>query len=171
MKIIIISVLFVMSVSYLFAQNISDTISVRPMNNINLNILGDASIVSLNYERLFFITPGIFISGDLGIGFNQEFTQNLDGSGASTPDTYLTIPHHITGNIGKGKHFFEFGMGGTIINGFPDKKYFLYPIIGYRLQPLKSNKVNFRIFTTLLNNGKDSEIYILPLGLSLGLCF
>lgn len=168
-KLFLISV-FVATHTVISAISLPDSIARIPLNNINLNILGDASIASINYERLFLLSPKFFISGDIGIGFNKEFVFGLDNNNPKS-DSYLTIPGRITGNIGNRKHSLELGIGATKINGFPDKDYFIYPIIGYRMQPLKQGKVNFRIFATLLHNGDRTEIYVLPLGVSLGICF
>jgi hypothetical protein len=168
MKRIILIIVFAISGTFLFAKNNRDSTDIRPINNINLNICGDASIISLNYERLFLINQNFFITGKLGIGYNQEFQICLFGT-CSPPEDYLTIPHHITGNLGKGRHFLEFGLGGTIINGKTNQHYLLYPIVGYRLQPLKSNKVNFRIFGSIPFTGLETEdILFIPFGLSLG---
>jgi hypothetical protein len=172
MKRIILAIVFAMSGIILFAQNKTDTTDRRPKNNINLNILGDASIISINYERLFFITPCFFLTGKLGIGYNEEFKLNIFGP-SSPPKQYFAIPHHITGNFGKGRNFLEFGLGGTIIDGNTKQNYLLYPIFGYRLQPLKSNRVNFRIFGSIPFTGlKNTEdILFIPFGLSLGISF
>jgi hypothetical protein len=172
MKRIILIIVFAISGTFLFAKNNGDSTDKRPINNIDLNICGDASIISLNYERLFLIKQFFFITGKLGIGYNEEFKVCAFGP-CSPPEKYITIPHHITGNLGKGRHFFEFGIGGTIINGITNQHYWLYPIVGYRLQPLKSNKVNFKIFGSIPFSGLNSveDIFFIPFGLSLGISF
>jgi len=90
------------------AQNLEVQHIDRPKNNISLNLLGDASIISVNYERIFVINSSFFVTGKVGFGYNKEFLFCLFGS-CNTPDRFFTIPHHITGNLGKGRHFFEFG--------------------------------------------------------------
>jgi hypothetical protein len=169
---IILIIVFTISGTFLFAQNNRDSTDIRPINNINLSICGGASIISLNYERLFLINQNFFITGKLGIGYNEEFKLCIFGP-CSPPEKYITIPHHITGNLGKGRHFFEFGLGGTIIIGKTNQHYWLYPLVGYRLQPLKSNKVNFRIFGSIPFSGLNSveDIIFIPFGLSLGVNF
>ena len=170
MKKIITTLVFTISGLILFAQNKIDTVNIRPSNNIYLDILGDASLISINYERLFFITPYFFITGKLGIGYNQQFKTLM---GTSPEEKYLTLPHHITGNLGKGRHFFEFGLGGTVINGKTNQHYLFYPIVGYRLQPLKSNRINFRIFGSTPFSGlnSDEDIAFTPFGICLGVSF
>jgi len=171
MKRIILIIVFSISGTLLFAKDNRDSTDIRPTNNINLNLFGDASIISLNYERLFLINQNFFITGKLGIGWNQDFQLCLFGTCQPTK-YYLTMPHHITGNLGKGRHFLEFGLGGTIINGKTNQHYLLYPIVGYRLQPLKSNKVVFRIFGSIPFTGLEAEnILFVPFGLSLGVRF
>ncbi|MFD2514173.1 hypothetical protein ACFSRY_09870 [Pontibacter locisalis] len=171
MKKIILLLAFTVSSISLSAQSkafLTDTQDIRPQHNIYLNLLGDASIASLNYERLLFITPGFFFSGKAGVGYNEEFS--ICSSGDCSPERFLTITHHITGNLGKGRHFAEFGLGGTLINGNTDEKYLAYPIVGYRLHPLRSKKVNFRIYGSVPFTGLDTEdILYAPYGLSVGI--
>ena len=145
---------------------------VRPTNDINLNLLGDASFFSDNYERLFLINPDrFFITGDLGFGYTEEFHLCIFGP-CSSPVSDITIPHRITGNLGWKRNFFEFGLGGTLISTTTPAHYFLYPIVGYRLQPLKSDRVNFRIFAEYPLPGFRSEYLIfIPVGWSVGYCF
>lgn len=126
----------------LIAQDQDSIFNPRPLNNINLNIFGDASLISVNYERQFSVNSKFLISSKFGIGYNQ--TYNILSTEKELK--YLTLPHHITGNLGKGRHFFEFGLGGTAIIGNTNKPYFLYPLVGYRILPLRSNKLNFRVF-------------------------
>ena len=153
----------------LLAQSNNDSIPERPVNGIVINLLGDASMISVNYERLLLIRETFFIAGDLGLGYNEEFELNIFGS-YSAPDKYLTIPHRITGNVGRGQHFFEFGLGGTVITGNTNQNYLFYPILGYRLQPIKSNRFNFRVFGEF-PFPRVKDIVFTPFGLSLGLYF
>jgi hypothetical protein len=167
MKKVIFSIFFTISSIFLFAHNKRDTTNIRPINTINLNIFGEASIFSINYERLFIINSGLFLTGQLGIGYNEEYLL----FGGSSPEKFLIISHHMTGNLGKRRHFLEFGMSGAIITGNTNKHYLLGPIVGYRLQPLESNKVNLRIFGNIPVIGFDTNITYYPFGLSLGICF
>ena len=155
-----------------YAQDKLASNNSRPLNNINLNLLGDACLVSINYERLMLINETIFLAGKLGIGYNEEFTLGI-GSSSTPLDKYLIIPHHITGNLGKGKHLFEFGVGGSIILGNTNQNYLLYPIVGYRIHPQKSNKFNFRVFISLPYTAMEitEDITFSPLGLSVGIIF
>lgn len=156
----------------LFAQNQKELVNTRPLNSISLNLLGDASIISLNYERQFLVSPTFILSSKLGFGYNEEFQLCISGPCSSAPEMYLTVPHHITVNIGKGRHFFEFGLGGTIINGNTTQPYLLYPIVGYRILPLRSNKINIRIFGLLPFSGLETDdILFIPFGLSIGESF
>jgi len=156
----------------IFAQNKNELVYPRPFNSIDLNLLGDASIISINYDRQFLVSPSFILSGKIGLGYNQEFQLCVFGPCSSPPHKYLTITHHITGNFGKGRHFFEFGLGGTIIIGNTTQPYLLYPIIGYRFLPLRSDKLNFRIFGQIPLTGLETDdIMFLPFGLSLGISF
>jgi hypothetical protein len=165
MKKIILTLFFAISGIFLFAQNKRDTTNIRPLNNFNLNILGEASLISINYERLFLINPRFFLTCRLGIGYNFKFVL----FNTSPPENYMIISQHITGNLGKGKRFFEFGLSGAIVN----KHYLLGPLVGLRIQPLKSNKVNLRLYGILPVIGplRDMDILYIPVGLSLGVSF
>lgn len=118
----------------------------RPLNNISLNLLGDASYISINYEKQYLVGKSYILSAKLGLGYNQEFCISLGTGSCSPVEDYLTIPHHFTANIGKRRSFFEFGLGGTILYGETSEPYILYPIIGYRFLPMQSNKINFRLY-------------------------
>ena len=169
MKKAIITIALAISSILLSAQYNRWSMEDRPMNNINLNLLGDASLIALNYERLFFINDHFFLAGKIGMGYNETF--NILCWGGCYTERYFTIPHSITGNLGGGRHFFEFGLGGTFLNGSNWDFYRLYPILGYRLQPLQYKRVNFRIFGTAPFSGWDNinDIFFSPVGLSLGL--
>ncbi|WP_418262714.1 hypothetical protein [Flavobacterium faecale] len=172
MKKIVLTLVIAMFAIIGFPQNHIDSTPKRPLNSIFINLLGDASIISANYEKLFFVNSSFILSGKLGLGYNEEYELCIFGSCSSSTEQYLTIPHHITGNWGKGRNFFEFGLGGTIINGNTSQNYLLYPIVGYRLQPLKSNKVNFRIFGQIPFSGIETvDILFIPFGVSAGVNF
>ena len=168
---------FVLFGTILFAQN-NDAIIPKPLNSINIGLLGDASILSINFERLFLITPTFILSSKVGLGYNKEFNFCLWGP-CSPPEKFSTIPHHITGNLGARKAFFEFGLGGTIINGNTPQHYILYPMIGLRFLPLRSNKINFRMVVQLpisrYDNGNgilsQEDILFIPLGFNIGVSY
>tara|TARA_B100001248_G_scaffold51917_1_gene33779 strand:- start:458 stop:970 length:513 start_codon:yes stop_codon:yes gene_type:complete len=118
----------------------------RPLNNIGINLVGDASHVSIHYEKLQLTDKSYIFGYKLGIGYNQEFQLCIFGPCSSPAENYLTIPHHVTANLGTSKSFFEFGLGGTMLVGETKVPYIFYPILGYRFLPLYSNKLNFRIY-------------------------
>lgn len=167
-KIFLLTILLIMR-TIVSAQNHEERIDARPLNSININLIGDASLISINYERQYFISPTFILTGKLGFGYNEEFQLCFFGE-CGPAEKYLTIPHHITANLGKGRHFFEFGLGGTIICGNTSQPYFLYPMVGYRLLPLESNRINFRIFGQIPFSGFDTDdIIFFPFGLNLGI--
>ena len=154
----------------------------RPLNNISLNLLGDASIISINYEKQYLVGKSYVLSTKFGLGYNQEFCISFGTGSCSPVEDYLTIPHHFTANIGKRRSFFEFGLGGTMLSGKTTCPYILYAIIGYRFQPLQSNKFNFRIYLQPpipireLNKPVDNDfphpdILYIPFGVSVGYSF
>lgn len=169
-KIIVLSILLIIG-NVVFAQSQDEDIAKRPLNNINLNLLSDASLISINYERLFPINSKFIISSEIGLGFNKELGFCY-GNSCSPPERFLTIPYHITGNFGKEKHFFEFGLGGTVFNGMRYQPYLVYPMIGYRFIPLKATKYNFRVLLQIPFTGLEMDgVYFIPVGISTGICF
>ncbi len=61
------------------------------------------------------------------------------------------------------------GLGGTIINAYPN---YLYPIIGFRIQPLEFYKINFSpyIFIPISSfEVLESDFIIVPIGFSAGI--
>jgi hypothetical protein len=169
-----LAILFMLSVNILFAQN-GEVLPVnRPRNNINMNQLGDASFISINYERLFLSKRILFLTVKAGLGFGASYVDDF---------TCLTLPHHITMNLGEKRSFLEVGFGGTflitynITYNYDITYYCWYPIFGYRFQPYKSPRLNFRIFTGLPINPirlpsyfGETSTYI-PFGVSIGMCF
>lgn len=144
--------------------------SDRPLNNINLNLLGDAGGIAIMYERLFPISPNFFFTGKLGVGRAREF--QLCFGPCEPPDKYTIIPLQLTGNIGGGRHFFEFGFGYSFIEGNTYPDYIYYPTAGYRFQPLKSGKVSFRIYASYpIGVFPYFDFLYVPVGLSLGISF
>ncbi|MBE0651294.1 MAG: hypothetical protein IH595_10690, partial [Bacteroidales bacterium] len=163
--------LIVLSGVILAAQTRNDAVNNRPVDNLNLTFLGNASLISFNYERLFFIKPASFLAFDLGLGYNEEFQICIFGPCPPTLK-YFTLPHYVTGNIGKRRHFFEFGLGGTVIVGNTAQHYLLYPIAGYRLQPLKSDRMYFRVFGQIPFVGLETiDVIFVPVGFSIGASF
>ena len=146
----------------------------RPKNNAYVNLFGDASTISVNYERLAFISPSFFLAGKLGIGFRFEEALPYGG------DFFWTLPYHITGNLGTRKHFLELGMGMTTDltstkTFFPNIKTKTYFIVGYRFQPTKPNVRiigrNYFFRFNLLYFTKEGYPSMVPIGISLGKSF
>ncbi|MCB0504296.1 MAG: hypothetical protein KDC58_02225 [Cyclobacteriaceae bacterium] len=154
--------LFVYDIKYVLAQNPE---IIRPLNKVHFNLLGNASLVSLEYERSIPVNRNLFIAGGLGIGYNLEFQICLSGH-CGPPDNYLTIPHYITSNYGDGRHLLEVGLGGTYISGNPSRKYLFYPMVGYRLQFKNPRKAYFRVFAQVPFGGWEDEIIFSPVGVS-----
>lgn len=156
-----------------------DASSYRPVNNVAINAFGDASIVSVQYERLFLNSSKFFVLAKLGLGYNRQSDACWEGGCPEMPVTrYLTVPHHLTGNVGKGRSYFEFGIGGTSFVGGSDdgyhqrQSYMAYPMLGYRFFPTDSRKISFRVFGYFpITDADDVDILFVPIGLNLGFAF
>lgn len=163
---IITFLLWVLNINVCLGNGYPET---RPLQSISLNILGDASIVSLNFESLFLVKEKSFFTGKIGIGYNVVISTQFFIP-IMTP--LATIPHHITYNYGRQKHFLELGAGGTLFMHGGTGNYIAYPIIGYRLQPLEASRWNFRIYGQFpLIDFTEKDVVAYPFGLSAGFCF
>jgi len=147
----------------------------RPDRNLTIGLGGDGGVVSVHYEKLNIISYNLIMATEIGLGATQDFS-------ISDPNHYyLSIPFNISACFGKRMHLFEAGLGATINLRLNDPYYdfCIYPIIGYRIQPVKSRKVMFKIYTSIpynLNyltyiNLKNSDIYFIPIGISIGKSF
>jgi hypothetical protein len=170
MKKTIIILFLVLFPAGLSAQENNPILQEKPKNCVTISLLGNGSNVSLNYERLFPINNYLFISGRLGAGYGRQLTLNSD---SIVMPLYLTIPAHVTINLGKGRHFSEIGMGSTLTIGNVNPHYLYYVIFGYKFYPLKPYNISIKIFGNLLLNNKDDfrSIYFVPFGISLGYTF
>ena len=56
-----------------YSQSNTDTIKSSPLSSFNLNLLGDASLFSVNYELLFLTRTNIILGTKIGLGYNEEF--------------------------------------------------------------------------------------------------
>ena len=170
---IIIGLALLIPATILFSQKEEESYLDRPRNSVYFNFIGgDGSVISTNYERMFLLRSKSFLEGGLGIGYNK-IDDIADNNG--NPDLqfkYLTIPHHITINLGKIKSFFEIGLGGTGIIGDVNQNYYLYPIIGYRFHSYGSYKPNFRVYIGYPFYGREhADTWWLPVGFSMGVVF
>jgi hypothetical protein len=163
---VLITLLSIPGIS-LSAQNSSYRPVKRAPNNISLNLLGEGSLISINYERLFPIAPKFFLTGQAGIGRNQEALWTAGRS----PRLYTTFPHHITANFGKNRHFFEFGFSGDIVAGDTEHHYISGPLVGYRYKSSRSGRIPVRCFITYPFIGLHTGLIYVPFGLSIGYSF
>lgn len=116
------------------SEEIKNLITNRPKNSYSFGIAGAQSILSFNYERLFLLRSGNFLSAQIGAGL-FPCIWNCNPISASS---------HMTVNFGSTKHFLEIGPGLSVQNELVP-----YATFGYRYQPIRKRKMNFRIFTNV----------------------
>jgi len=172
-KIVFIFLLIIIS-ACLPAQQDEKQLITRPLRNVNLTIYGGASLITLNFEKLKPIKSSVFITPGIGIGITLKVEDLFE------IESLPSIPAKVTCNLGSGRHFFEAGLGLNIVLGDIDDNFILYPVIGYRIQPLREKKIYFRLygcipFSEFSNIGNkeflDRDIAIMPFGLSIGMSF
>lgn len=169
------TILLIVVASYhsviLSAQDIISSPRTRALNNLNIGLLGEASVLSLSYERLFILTPGLLLSAEVGVGFNKEFELCIFGP-CEAPQSYAVFPHHLTLNIGRRKNHLELGVGGGRVSSIASKGYVVFPIIGYRHQPTEFNKAVFRIhISPPVTVSGDLNMLNSPIGFNVGITF
>ncbi|MBK9255188.1 MAG: hypothetical protein IPM42_06830 [Saprospiraceae bacterium] len=169
MKTYFIFFIFVFHSMFSLAQGEDKIKSEMPLNSYYVNILGDASLISINYERILLKNSKGLIAAKVGLGYGREFEICLFGN-CSSEQSFLTIPHHITKSFGSRNKFFEVGLGATMMISNEYNKYLIYPIVGYRLHPLKNLGLNFRIYVQFPLTDID-QIFFIPIGVSLGTSF
>lgn len=174
-KLLLVSSILCLSITKIFAQDIAENkliLEDRGLNNVYINLLGDMSHISINYERLFPLNEQQMFSAKIGLGYNEEFTLCFMGS-CGNDLKFITIPHHFTFNYGNGRHYGEFGLGGTLVLGETINPYAVYPIIGYRIWPFNKLKMNFRVYAQYPLNGIENlePILFIPIGFSMGITF
>ena len=171
---LLLSIIILILSSNTFSQE-NKFFNQRPDRNITLSLGGDGGIISMNHEKLNIISYNLILATEIGIGATQDVSI-LDPN-----HYYLSLPLNISVCFGKRMHLFEAGFGSTIHLRINDSFYefCIYPILGYRIQPVKPRKLMFKIFTSIpynLNyqtyiNLKDSEVFFIPIGISIGKSF
>jgi hypothetical protein len=167
MKRLFLILIFSSTLSLLNGQISDSLLAKRPINSINFSILGNGSRVAFYYEHMFRIKPWFFISGAFGFGYSEE--ENLFFIGTPPPPhKYTTLSHFVSANMGKNKCFVEFGIAGNLFPG----EYMIIPMGGFRWQPLRTGKLNFRVYGSYPIGGVRSvDILFIPVGVSAGICF
>lgn len=167
---VLLVLLIVLSATGAYTQDGELEKELRPDFIISGNLAGGASILSLGFDKLFFLKPALTLSVKGGFGFNSEF--QLFSS--EPPNNYFILPHHVTCNFGKNRSFLELGVGGAWVTDNRDNYYLVYPMLGYRYHPFKNPGFSFSawIYYPFGQGITDWDvIMIIPYGLSFGIAF
>ena len=174
MKRMLIAIIILELSSSVYSQEIK-FFNQRPVRNISIGLGGDGGVISLNHEKLYLISFKLMLANEIGVGCTQDF------SILNPNNYYLSLPFNVSVCLGKRQHLLELGLGSTVYLTLNDSfyEYSISPIVGYRIQPLKPKKVSFKIFAAIpynldfekYINLKNSEIFFIPLGISMGKSF
>ena len=166
--------ILILSLNNIAAQDIK-FFNQRPIKNVFIGIGGDGGMGSINQEKLRLMSFELLMIQKIGLGYSKQFV------GDSLYGNYISIPANLTFAIGKRNHMFEVGFGTTIFLNLKDPTYqfCLYPIFGYRIQPLKSKKVFFRLCFMIPSNLdfdtyftlKNTNTIFTPISIGLGRSF
>ncbi len=161
-------IIFTVFVGFLFCMN---ALAQTNKNSAQVT-LGVGSGLSFNYEYIFYKNNKLFVAAGLGVGYAEEFRLNIFGNDAADTKSFTTLAQYTTVNFGKNKRFFEVGLGAMKVND-AQRPFYVYPIIAYRYQPNKKNKLNYRAIACIPFDGfkKESAILFIPFGFSVGYCF
>lgn len=160
-----------------YSQNSTTVKNMDVKNTLNVGFFGDASLISINYERLFYFHEELFLNAKLGLGHKSILVPVV----MDEEETYTTYPHHLTLNYSlntKRSFFGEIGVGGVFMvenfSSYREKSsiYRIYPILGLRFHPQYAKKLMFRGFLLApyipIN---DETPFSWPFGFSIGLAF
>jgi hypothetical protein len=165
-SIIILILVSLFSNSFVNAQTIENKGNQNRAQNIFVELGGQGILFTANYDSRF-SNRRDGLGGRIGIGYIAEGGDNA-----------TTVPVALNYLLGKGKHFFEMGLGASLLVTGGDDESFLFDknqsnVIGtmsfsYRLQPVDQG-FSFRAGLTPIFN-KD---FFIPYyaGLSLGYSF
>ena len=146
----------------------------RPKKNLFVELGGNGGLLSLNHEKIHLISFKLMLVYKIGLGCTQDYS-------FKSPENYfISLPGNLTLCFGKRRVLFELGLGATVFLKVNDPVYefSFYPIIGYRFQPLKANKLFLKATISLPQNLgssnfsiSNSEIIFVPIGISIGKSF
>lgn len=141
----------------------------RPRFTSYVNLLGDASIVSINFDVVLLNQEHFFLAAKAGVGVHEEICIVFCNDKETT--VFTTVPVALTANFGHERHYFEVGLGFTLFD--PSTEWnMLYPHLGYRLHPEDRGRFQFRAYTNVYPlNGDPKKILFIPIGLSFGISF
>lgn len=170
MKTIVQCLIFILIVSGAMAQDTDMSQKDRSEFIISGNLSSGVSLVSLGFEKLFFLKPNLTLAAKAGFGYNQEFTIFAM---STQPTNYFILPHHLTCNFGSSKSFLEMGVGASWVSGGHNNYYLVYPILGYRYHPFNNPGFSFRIWA-YFPFGQEfitdyNEVLFAPIGVSFGI--
>jgi len=180
LKLGILCLLFIQICFKGYSQIVDTTkASAKYYSSINFNLLGDLSFAQLSYDYFSMVNKDLAISIKFGLGLSYNYTQcplSILGPGCDMVG-FVNLPHHLTLNIGD-KSFFEFGLGGVLINRLvqkedsPNAHYIPTFIVGYRRNKYERKSSNLRIYLSipLVTETYDNIPYF-PLGMTLGTNF
>lgn len=156
-----------------YSQSIIDSSLIRHQNEVYVSFIGEASIISINYENKFINYKNAFVGAKIGIGYNESFEICINGPCNSKHKQFVTVPHEITLNLGSQKNYFEFGLGSTLVINDSTNDYLPFFIVGYRYQPRVKNKLMFKVFANirLTSENTNERYWVIPIGISLGYGF
>jgi len=107
--------------SYEKRDDLRNTLTKKNVMDVTLG--GTGLFISANYSRLFILKSNLFLNASTGIG-SVPFIGGI------------SVPIQLTCNLGTGKNFFEFGLGGSIWSGKSNASGYKESIDSYNISPI-----------------------------------
>lgn len=137
-------------------------------NNAYVGFFSDASIVSVNYERILLHKGYFYVSPRIGFGYNSEL--NICRWCPAARD-WWTVPHGVSLSAGNGEKFIGAGIGGMYrINSPFTEEYFNYFFAELKGRHFTTLPINARVGYYRKLTG-DLKNPMSPIGFGFGYLF
>jgi len=100
-------------------------------NSVALTLAGNGLFLSIDYDRILFVRPKVFMDANMGIGVSPWVSG-------------IIYSHQLIVNVGKKTGFFMVGVGGTFGWFKTDSSGFTETVFHYYLSPIAGWKKIFR---------------------------
>ena len=150
------------------AQSRPDTFPPPPLNNFYFSFFANLSAYSIGYDRLFRLGEQVYLSGELGIGYNAEFNFCIP-SPCQNRERFLIIPSRVSLLWGRRRRFFELGAVSAHVTGRTDYPFLHQVVFGYRGIAQRRGGAHFRVVAQVpFPNYEVGDFFPFPVGISIG---
>lgn len=158
--------LFACLLAFTAASQTARKSAVECLNGIQFGAIGEANMISLQFNRTFPMKDKTFWDAKLGLGLPWRGLQ----TGDNKDNTGIGVPHSFSFNYGF-RHCLEVGIVGNFSNVRGDNSYNALPLLGYKFRAIRS-RILFRLFIhPFASDNAPDETTLMPFGGSIGFGF